>query len=72
MKKAEANELIFKNPVAVADKVKTADHEPSKKDAFTAAEIKRLMERLPMDRMGMSITIQVWPLLFTLKSKKNG
>lgn len=31
MKKAEANELIIKNPVAVADKIKTADLEPSKK-----------------------------------------
>ncbi len=37
MKKAEANELIFKNPVAVADKIKAADLEPTKKDSFTAA-----------------------------------
>ena len=46
MNKAEANELIIKNPVAVADKIKTADPEPSKK-------IPSL--RLPMDRMGSSI-----------------
>ena len=59
MKKAEANELIIKNPVAVADKIKTADLEPSKKDSFTAAEIQRLLERLPMDRMGMSIRLML-------------
>lgn len=59
MKKAEANELIFKNPVAVADKVKAGEQEPSKKDAFTAAEIKRLMERLPKDRMGLSIRLML-------------
>lgn len=59
MKKAEANELIIKNPVAVADKIKTADNQPSRKDSFTAAEIKRLLEHLPMDRMGLSIRLML-------------
>lgn len=59
MKKAEANELIYKNPVSVADKIKTAEEEPSKKDAFTAEEISRLMKYLPQDRMGLSIRLML-------------
>lgn len=58
MKKAEANELIRRNPVAVADKTKAPEKE-SAKDAFTAAEIERMMLLLPHDRMGLSIRLML-------------
>ena len=55
--KAEANDLIIKNPVSFADKMRD-DKGPIKvKDAFHADEIKRLMEFLPRDRMGCSIRL---------------
>ena len=58
MKKAEANDLIRKNPVAYADKQKNTG-EKSEKDAFTAEEIRHLMKALPYDRMGMSIRLML-------------
>ena len=58
MKKAEANDLIRKNPVAYADKQKNTDAK-SEKDAFTIAEIRHLMKVLPYDRMGMSIRLML-------------
>ena len=56
MKKAEANDLIYRNPVAVADKIKAPD-KLSMKDAFTAEEIAILMKELPDDRLGWSIRL---------------
>ena len=54
--KAEANDLITKNPVRFADKMRS--REPAKrKEAFTADEVKLLMEKLPEDRMGRSIRL---------------
>lgn len=54
--KAEANDLIAKNPVRFADKMRS--REPVKrKEAFTTEEVKLLMEKLPEDRMGMSIRL---------------
>lgn len=58
MKKAEANDLIRKNPVAYADKQKNTGAK-SEKDAFTAEEIRHLMKALPYDRMGMSIQLML-------------
>ena len=58
MKKAEANELITRNPVAVADKIKAPDR-TSQKDSFTAEEITRLMLFLPEDRLGWSIRLMI-------------
>lgn len=58
MKKAEANDLIRKNPVAYADKQKNTGVK-SEKDAFTAEEIRHLMKALPYDRMGMSIRLML-------------
>ncbi len=56
--KAEANDLVHKNPVAYADKLR--NREPKKrKEAFTAAEVKLLMEDLPKDRIGMSIRLML-------------
>ena len=58
LKKAEANELIRRNPVSVADKVKSLDHS-SKKDSFTAAEITTMVNCLPDDRLGWSIRLML-------------
>ena len=58
MNKAEANDLIRKNPVRFAEKMRY--REPVKwKDAFTAEEVSILMERLPEDRIGLSIRLML-------------
>ncbi len=56
MKKAEANELIRRNPVALADKMRYTEA-PQSKEAFTAEEVKALMKQLPSDWMGNSIRL---------------
>lgn len=54
--KAEANDLIRKNPVRFADKMRS--REPMKrKDAFNANEVKLMMVKLPKERTGNSIRI---------------
>ena len=54
--KAEANDLIRKNPVRFADKMRS--REPAKrKDAFYTNEVKLMMVKLPKDRIGNSIRI---------------
>ena len=54
--KAEANDLVRKNPVRFADKMRS--RKPAKrKEAFTAEEVKLLMEKLPKDRIGISIRL---------------
>lgn len=54
--KAEANDLVTKNPVRFADKMRS--REPVKrKEAFSAEEVKLLIEKLPEDRMGLSIRL---------------
>jgi len=58
MNKAEANDLIRKNPVRFAEKMRY--REPVKrKDAFTAEEVSILMEKLPEDRIGHSIRLML-------------
>ena len=57
-RKAAANRLIDHNPVALADKMKSRDP-VKKKEAFTAEEVKLLMAKLPMDRIGMSIRLML-------------
>ena len=58
MNKAEANDLIRKNPVRFAEKMRY--REPVKrKDAFTAEEVSILMERLPENRIGLSIRVML-------------
>ena len=50
MHKAEANDLIRKNPVRFAEKMKA--HKPVKrKEAFTQEEVKILMEQLPDNKV---------------------
>ena len=56
MNKAEANDIIHKNPVAFADK--TRKKGPVKrKEAFTADEVVIMMNELPQDRVGWSIRL---------------
>ena len=58
MHKAEANDLIHKNPVRFADKMKAKG--PVKcKEAFTQEKVKLLMEHLPVDRMGHTIWLML-------------
>lgn len=56
--KAEANDLVRKNAAFYAEKMRSQN--PVKpKEAFTAEEVRLLMEKLPMDRMGMSIRLML-------------
>ena len=55
-RKAEASDLVRKNPVAFADKMR-ARGPVKEKDAFTADEVQRLMAQLPDDRIGWSIRL---------------
>lgn len=56
--KAEANDLLNKNPVRFADKMRS--REPAKrKDAFTSDEVRLLMEKLPHDRIGYTIRLML-------------
>lgn len=56
--KAEANDFVRKNPVRFADKMRS--REPAKrKEAFTADEVKLLMEKLPHDRLGYTIRLML-------------
>ncbi len=56
MKKAQANDLILKNPVELADKLKQAPIQ-NKKDSFTAEEVQALFRYLPQDKIGNSIRL---------------
>lgn len=58
MNKAEANDLIRKNPVRFAEKMKSTGLKRPK-DAFTADEVTLLMKQLPDDRMGWSIRLML-------------
>ena len=54
--RAEANDLIRKNPVRFAQKHRSITP-PKRKDAFTAEEVRILMRELPHDRTGNSIRL---------------
>ena len=54
--KAEANDLVRKNPVRFADKMRSRGP-VKRKEAFTAEEVRLLMENLPEDRIGLSIRL---------------
>ncbi len=56
--KAEANDLVRKNPVRFAEKMRSTGPR-GRKEAFTAEEVKRLMDLLPEDRMGNTIRIML-------------
>lgn len=53
--KAAANDLIIKNPVAYADKMRKRP--PQRKEAFTADEVRLLMEKLPENKIGWSVRL---------------
>ena len=57
--KAEANDLILKNPVRFADKMRSNRTVPKRKDAFHAEEVRRMMEQLPHDLLGESIRLML-------------
>ena len=57
--KAEANDLILKNPVRFADKMRSSRTAPKRKDAFHAEEVRRMMEQLPHDLLGESIRLML-------------
>ncbi len=58
MRKAEANELIRRNPVACAEKMRSFKPEQTK-EAFTEDEVRELMRDLPTDWMGNSIRLML-------------
>jgi integrase len=56
--KAEANDLVRKNPVRFADKMRSSGPR-QRKEAFTAEEVRLLMTQLPKDKMGISIRLML-------------
>ena len=54
--KAEANDLVRRNPVRLAEKMR-ASGTAKRKEAFTTAVVADLMKVLPDDRMGLSIRL---------------
>lgn len=56
--KAEANDLVHKNPVRFADKMWNLDP-ITEKGCFTVEEVKLLMANLPQDRIGASIRLML-------------
>ena len=54
--KAEANDLVRRNPVRLAEKMR-ATGTAKRKEAFTTEEVAHLMKVLPDDRMGLSIRL---------------
>jgi integrase len=62
LRKAEANELITKNPVQLADQTnyrRMGKRGKARKDAFTAEEVRALMRGLPDTRIGHSIRLML-------------
>ncbi len=58
MQKAEANDLIRKNPVRFAEKMKSKGP-VKRREAFTREEVQRLMTELPLDKMGHTIRLML-------------
>jgi integrase len=56
--KAEANDLVHKNPVRFGDKMRNLNP-TTEKDCFTVEEVKLLMANLPQDRIGASIRLML-------------
>lgn len=53
--KAEANDLVNKNPVRFAEKMRKRP--PKRKEAYTADEVKLLFKNLPENKIGWSIRL---------------
>ena len=56
-KMAVANDILMKNPVEHAEKIRRAPPKP--KEAFTADEVRRLTEELPQNKIGWSIRLML-------------
>lgn len=56
--KAEANDLIRKNPVRYAERIRSVNT-PKEKEAFSPEEFRLLMDHLPNDRTGHSIRLML-------------
>lgn len=56
--KAEANDLVHKNPVRFAEKMRSKDPVTAR-ECFTAEEVKLLMANLSYDRIGVSIRLML-------------
>ena len=54
-KKAVANDYLLKNPVEFAEKMRKGP--PKRKEAFTADEVRCLLENLPENKIGWSIRL---------------
>jgi integrase len=54
-KRAVANDYLVKNPVEFAEKMRKGP--PKRKEAFTADEVRYLMENLPENKIGWSIRL---------------
>ena len=57
--KAEANDLVRKNPVRFAEKMRSTGGPKKRKEAFNTEEVQILMAQLPYDKMGMSIRLML-------------
>lgn len=55
--KAEANDLVHKNPVRFAEKMRKGP--PKRKESFNAEEVQILMAKLPQNRIGWSIRLML-------------
>lgn len=55
---AVANDLLRKNPVAYAQKTRSTNP-PKEKPCFTAEEVQRLMQELPLNQIGLSIRLML-------------
>ena len=56
-KKAVANDYLMKNPVEFAEKMRKES--PKRKEAFTADEVRCLMQNLPENKIGWSIRLML-------------
>lgn len=56
--KAEANDLVRKNPVRFAEKIRS-NGPKKRREAFSTEEVSLLMEHLPKDKYGMSIRLML-------------
>lgn len=58
MMSAEDSDLISKNPVRLAKKIRN-NNVPKEKDSFTTEEIELLMKYLPINKIGISIRVMI-------------
>lgn len=58
MMSAESNDLISKNPVRLAKKIKNTNT-TKEKEVFSPEEIKLLMSNLPINKMGVAIRVMI-------------